>query len=650
MSDHFVPGEEGDETVSKYVVDIETSLASGVAGNGGETSTALSILKPFDRQKEPSKWDLRFADEDKCVHWCKDTFFEESIVQISFSLLGPLCYPWAIKLCGVEGLKITMFWPAKHKDGSSGVFFFWMQCVFGFGMQTPTLIGTILALTGNLPLYPDSSILPFSHLYIPLMVLIVRQIVIAVKYAFVPRRRMRFDRAKGRSFTHIGDDMLGAWCDKPSNESMARQLDQAMWRVGLTGNEILRFADSVPEEVLKLVDLPETTPKKGKVHDGDASDAAAVPVTGSEGTKDSTTTGNPRPRDELPLRTVIKYAAFTATQEVQNDKNPMLLCLLGCIILPLTFLGMNGKPLFGSSHVEKYFCSVGFMMLMMSIAPNLVGFCMAPSTIFARYRLRQHLFFELLIPSRIVDARKYEPIYTKNDLGKLPPLVPSNQNILLWNKGRQALQKYGVYYRRRVEIFTGMYVFVLAVLAAYQVISIFVKRSAEVSESMIIIAWMIIMVTIPLLKMIFAGIKMNRQRKLLISSMKSLLIRARKDSLEQANQALLGHALKETKSTRRFSILVQNRSPRKAKDSKVPAENTKAAKAILTAASEFHKSIKLIDGEMEAEEVVEKARIMGFTVDFIMLEAIFALFSTTAYTMYDVLYSSNGNTDAQVSS
>ena len=228
MSDPFVPGEEGDETVSKYVVDIETSLASGMAGNGGETSTALSILKPFDRQKEPSEWDLRFADEDKCVHWCKDTFFEESIVQISFSLLGPLCYPWAIKLCGVEGLKITMFWPAKYKDGSSGVFFFWMQCVFGFGMQTPTLIGTILALTGNLPLYPDSSILPFSHLYIPLMVLIVRQIVIAVKYAFVPRRRMRFDRAKGRSFTHIGDDMLGAWCDKPSNESMARQLDQVV--------------------------------------------------------------------------------------------------------------------------------------------------------------------------------------------------------------------------------------------------------------------------------------------------------------------------------------------------------------------------------------------------------------------------------------
>ena len=181
-------------------------------------------------------------------------------------------------------------------------------------------------------------------------------------------------------------------------------------------------------------------------------------------------------------------------------------------------------------------------------------------------------------------------------------------------------------------------------------ISIFVKRSAEISESMVIIGWMIAMVTIPLMKMIFAGIKMNRQRKLLISSLKSLLIRARKDSLEQANEALLGFASQEIKSTRRFSTLVQNRSPVKAKDSKVPVENATAAKAILTEANEFHKSIKLIDGEMEAEEVVEKARIMGFTVDFIMLEAIFALFSTTAYTMYDVLYSSNGRTDAQVSS
>ena len=384
MSDPFV-AVEGDETISKYVVDIETSLAN----EGGEHEAALSLLKPFDRRREPSEWDLRFMGEDKCVHWCKETFYEESIVQISFSLLGPLCWPWAIKLCGIDGLKITMFWPSKHEDGSSGVGLFWMQVIFGFGMQTPTLVGAILALTGNLPLYPESSILPFSHLYIPLMVLVVRQIVIAVKYAFVPRRRMRRDRSEGRSFINIGDDMLGAWCATPSNESMARQLDMAMWRVGLTGNEILRFTDDVPEEVLRLIDLPETTPKKGddasvnmqnvlvKGGEGsDASGAAVGPGAGSEGTKHCVPASNPRPRNELPLRTVVKYAAFVGTQKVKNSLWPMFLCLVGCITFPLVFLGINGKPLFGSNHVEKYFCSVGFMMLMMSIAPNLVGFCM----------------------------------------------------------------------------------------------------------------------------------------------------------------------------------------------------------------------------------------------------------------------------------
>ena len=99
MSDHFV-AIEGDETISKYVVDIETSLAN----EGGEHEAALSLLKPFDRRREPSEWDLRFTGEDKCVHWCKETFYEESIVQISFSFLGPLCWPWAIKLCGIDGM------------------------------------------------------------------------------------------------------------------------------------------------------------------------------------------------------------------------------------------------------------------------------------------------------------------------------------------------------------------------------------------------------------------------------------------------------------------------------------------------------------------------------------------------------------------
>ena len=262
MSTTVVPA---DEASSKYVVDIDgvpTADAEFAIGPKGQEKVQPYLLRPIDRQRELSEWDIRFEGEDKCVQWCRETFNEESVVQISFSFLGPLCYPWAIKLCGIDGLKITMFWPSKYKDGSSGTPFFWMQIIFGFGIQSPTLVGTLLALTGHLPVYPESSILPFSHLYVPLLVLIVRQIVIAVKYSFVPRRRMRRDRQIGRSFTHIGDDMLGSWCAKPSNESMARQLDQAMWRAGLTGKEILRFVDDVPKKVLDLIDLPESTPPK----------------------------------------------------------------------------------------------------------------------------------------------------------------------------------------------------------------------------------------------------------------------------------------------------------------------------------------------------------------------------------------------------
>ena len=53
----------------------------------------------------------------------------------------------------------------------------------------------------------------------------VRQVVIAVKYSFIPRRRMREERTTTRRDDEMQDDLLGSWLTGPRAESLAFQLD-----------------------------------------------------------------------------------------------------------------------------------------------------------------------------------------------------------------------------------------------------------------------------------------------------------------------------------------------------------------------------------------------------------------------------------------
>ena len=131
-----------------------------------------------------------------------------------------------------------------------------------------------------------------------------------------------------------------------------------------------------------------------------------------------------------------------------------------------------------------------------------------------------------------------------------------------------------------------------------------------IEEGTIIIAILAILFAYTILKVIMSGILMNRQRKLLVSSLKSHLVRVKKDSIQQMENC-------------------------KMKDGAAKVSD-KEIDRIQKEAAEYHKAIKVVDGEMEAEEMTEKARILGFTVDVTMLEMILAILSTTAYTVYDI--------------
>ena len=174
-------------------------------------------------------------------------------------------------------------------------------------------------------------------------------------------------------------------------------------------------------------------------------------------------------------------------------------------------------------------------------------------------------------------------------------------------------------------MFTALYIVIVIIFAVYQIVAIFVSTNVGISESMVIITTIALLVTIVILKMIFAGIKLNRQRKLMVASLKDYLVRIRLGSLSQTDEFIDNVEAMKTKTTASSSL---NDLKKELKDGikKLPKD-----------AAEYHKAIKLVDGVMEAEEVTEKARILGVTVDVQMLEFVVGLFGTTAYTIYDKL-------------
>ena len=99
----------------------------------------------------------------------------------------------------------------------------------------------------------------------------------------------------------------------------------------------------------------------------------------------------------------------------------------------------------------------------------------------------------------------------ENLFTRLPPMQPTSRNILMWNKGRKAIQKFGTFYRRRAEVFTAMYIMVVIIFAVYQIVSIFISTSiGGITESMAFITIIALLVTIVILRMIFSALCLFR--------------------------------------------------------------------------------------------------------------------------------------------
>ena len=178
---------------------------------------AAGDLRPADADSRRNAGNRkRFVSEDKVLKFNWTTFWEEFFCQTLGQKLALLAVPFIVWVCGVNGAKLTQFYPGQHPTDPelSVTGDFIVQMVVNSLISVPTTIFMIMALTGNLndAIAPEGAVLPYAEIYLPVAMGLIRQVVIAVKYAYIPRRRMRgIDRKTGRHPKAFEQDLMGFW-------------------------------------------------------------------------------------------------------------------------------------------------------------------------------------------------------------------------------------------------------------------------------------------------------------------------------------------------------------------------------------------------------------------------------------------------------
>ena len=143
---------------------------------------------------------------------------------------------------------------------------------------------------------------------LPFVVLVLRQYVIAVKYAFIARGRIRSHRKKGRNMERWMDERLNAFYLDPSREMAMLSLEKACWRacIGDPRNIYLEFVDPVSAQDQERMDMAETS--SGRESEKKATDESSKLEMGKSY---SNTT-------YVPLQMILKYTTISGVEYFSN--------------------------------------------------------------------------------------------------------------------------------------------------------------------------------------------------------------------------------------------------------------------------------------------------------------------------------------------
>jgi hypothetical protein len=614
------------------------------------TDEDLNDQKKIEAIHDVKELGLMFSGEDRKPVFCWATFVEEVFCQTSFSLLGPIAILWIVPICGVYGARITGFFPGNipipdeekkrreeaaalygdaykppsQNNAAMGVFIF--QIVFWAVCYVPVIFWIFRYASGEIvPISPGETfnatgtnaaptqVYPIAEIALPLMIYILRQVIISIKYSFRARRTMRKDRNSGRDMSEWGDDMLGSFIlSKPSPESLARELDRSAWRAGVHLHMIsLELEDELSDDMIQKIDVPERTLKKIKIVDS----------------KDDL---NSKPCEKdvylsklssrfLNVRSGIKYVTSLATN-IGPPSFVNFATLVGMCI-PFLYRIAHGDAAFGDSHFDRWVSITNIFRLGDAVS-TMCNFSIAASILFDRQRMALDSWFELLIPSSIPDARDVPHQATKqrkqNLLALIPDMKITTQNIFSWNMGRKVLRKIGYVYYRRLNVFLGLFLVLLAFTVIYFVVDILIaisrKETVVVSAGFIMILFFSFMVISVFFKIVFSGMFTNRQMKLHAASIKHYKTRL------------------ETVSSCRIHNLRSKHDGTKEHDANI--------KKIQSEAKEIQRALKLVADEIESEAETEKIRILGVNVDATMLEGLLGLLSALGVTLWQAFMQS----------
>lgn len=267
---------------------------------------------------------------------------------------------------------------------------------------------------------------------------------------------------------------------------------------------------------------------------------------------------------------------------------------------------------FSLSRTKYYFALSLRLQDLLGTQANIFLFGTSPFVFFTRRRLRLGQYFELLVPRSVSDARLVDPAPTwlKNEFAKLPPMEPTARNVILWNKGRHAINQYATYYLKRVQSFMGVYLACMFGVTVYQILKMVITARSDEGFQMtcvfVQLCWAIFSTSVVVLLMISAGIRTNNQPKLLASALKHFRTRIKATAAQQIEG-------------------LERRG------------DHEAALGLAKSTQELHKALTLVENELDAEAQTEKLNIMGVTVDSEMFRTVMAMWSTTAFAVWNAL-------------
>eukprot|EP00943_MAST-04B_sp_MAST-4B-sp1_P006164 g6164.t1 len=351
-----------------------------------------------------TRLDKKFGLDSKRVVFNTKTFCEEFFSHMVAVVIGPLSMPLVWLLSGWKGGVITGFLPGKiqyrGEEPYSNTLVFWIQIFVWATHWLPIYVAAGYFLSGQI--VTNRALTPWLEndmvrgititgtngtsnftsyvsepppgnlsaswtdvgfmdmVVLPFLVLIVRQYVIAVKYAFIARGRIRSHRKQGRNMLRWSDERLNAFYLDPSREMAMLSLEKATWRAAVGDPEhiYLEFVEPVSAEVQERMDLAETNKGRDLKNNSNDSNSSDLEV-GEKAYKDTS---------RISLQMFLKYVTISGVEYFSNlpgghatPTGNMMIGLAGLVaFIPPMFRLMHSRPAFGETHLDKWFAATQF--------------------------------------------------------------------------------------------------------------------------------------------------------------------------------------------------------------------------------------------------------------------------------------------------